>query len=287
MLFLDIFVLHRKNPVMDVREAVRMTLIWVSVALAFGVLVFTSLGADRATEYYTAYTLEKMMSIDNLFVFIIIFAYFGIPEEYQHKALSYGVIGAVFMRLIFIVLGAALLEAFHPMMYVFAIIIIIAAVKTVLPEREGKDSLPVRLSKHIRSSPELDGDKLFTVRDGVRMATPLFLCILVVELSDLLFAVDSIPACLGVTTDIFVVYSSNIFAVMGLRALYFVLKGSLQSLAYLGYGVAAVLVFIGVKMLLCDFVEISAAVSLVVILIILGISAIASLGRVRRNKIYA
>ncbi len=278
ILILDLGVFNRGSKHISVKRALAMTALCISVAIIFGIFVYIEMGTDKAMEYFAAYVLEETMSIDNIFVFIIIFAYFKIPDEYQHKALFYGIIGAIVFRAVFIFAGAELLHRFHFVMYIFGIILIYTAIKTAVGKSSSDEqSFAMKLSKKMKSSPELDGDKLFTVKDGVRMATPLFICILVIELTDIMFAFDSIPACLAITTDMFIVYTSNIFAIMGLRSLYFAVKGALGALRYLKYGLSAILIFVGVKMLIGDFVDIGVMMSLFTILAILGVTVVASL----------
>lgn len=278
MLALDLFILNRKSKHISVKRAIAETCMWIAVAMAFMAFIYFEEGAEKAGEYLAAYAIEKAMSVDNLFLFIVIFSYFSIPDEYQHKALLWGVIGAIVFRAIFILVGATLLESFHFIMYIFGAVLLITALKTMFgkEKEEGSDTVAMRLSRKIRSSPELDGDKLFTVRDGVRMATPLFICIIVIELSDLLFAFDSIPACLSITTDTLIVYSSNIFAVLGLRSLFFAINGMMHALRYMKYGLGAILLFVSFKMLLSDFYHVSVGMSLAVILGVLAITIILS-----------
>lgn len=278
ILILDLGVFNRGSKHISVKRALAMTALCISVAIIFGIFVYIEMGTDKAMEYFAAYVLEETMSIDNIFVFIIIFAYFKIPDEYQHKALFYGIVGAIVFRALFIFAGAELLHRFHFVMYIFGIILIYTAIKTATGKSSSDEqSFAMKLSKKMKSSPELDGDKLFTVKDGVRMATPLFICIIVIELTDIMFAFDSIPACLAITTDMFIVYTSNIFAIMGLRSLYFAVKGALGALRYLKYGLSAILIFVGVKMLIGDFVDIGVMMSLFTILAILGVTVVASL----------
>lgn len=278
ILILDLGVVNRGAKHISTKRALGMTALCVAVAMAFAVFVYYEMGPGKAMEFLAAYVMEESMSIDNIFVFIIIFSYFAIPDEYQHEALFYGVVGAIAFRALFIFVGAELLHHFHFVMYIFGIVLIYAAYKTVFSKsRDEGDSLAVKLSRRIRSSPELDGGKLFTVKNGVRMATPLFLCIIVIELTDIVFAFDSIPACLSVSTDMFIVYTSNIFAILGLRSLYFALRGGIDKLRYMKYGLGMILAFVGVKMLLGDVVDVPVVVSLLVIVGVLFITIAASL----------
>jgi len=277
-LIVDLVVLNRKNKSITLKRALTMTAFWVSMALAFGIFVYYELGSVAATQYYTAYVIEQMMSVDNLFVFIVIFGYFCVPEQYQHKALFYGIIGAFAFRALFIFAGAELLDRFDWMMYIFGIVLIITAVRTVIKKNENPNSrLAARMTKKFKVCPEYDGAKLFTVKNGVRVMTPLFLCIIVIELTDIMFAFDSIPAALAITTDRFIVYTSNLFAVIGLRSLFFVIKGSMEHMEYLKYGLAVILVFIGTKMILSEHYHVDVLYSLMIILAVLGVTVAASL----------
>ena len=283
----DLGVLNRGAKHISVKRALGMTAFWVSLALSFGVMIYFEMGPESATEYFTTYLIEQMMSVDNLFVFIIIFGYFCVPNEYQHKALFYGIIGAFAFRALFIFAGAELLDTFDWMMYIFGAVLIFTAIKTVAKKEDNKDNkLAARLSKRFKVSPHFDGDKLFTVKDGVKMMTPLLLCIIVIELTDIMFAFDSIPAALAITTDRFIIYTSNLFAVLGLRSLYFVIKGSMEHLEYLKYGLGVILAFIGIKMLVSGHYHVDVLISLVVILTVLAMTVTVSL-YMRKRKLRA
>ncbi|MGI6009160.1 MAG: TerC/Alx family metal homeostasis membrane protein [Methanomethylophilus sp.] len=284
----DLFVLDAKEGKVDTKKAGRLTLTYIIIALLFGVLIFFEMGSDSAASYYAAYVIELSMSVDNLFVFMVIFAAFAIPAADQHRVLFYGILGAIFLRLIFVEVGADLLNAFDWMMYIFGVILIYTAIKTVKSKEGNKrmeDTVSYKLSKKIRSTPDLRGIKFFVKENGKWFATPMFLCLVVIELSDIMFAFDSIPAALAITTDVFLVYTSNIFAVMGLRSMYFVIRDVLASLRYLKYGLGVILAFIGIKMLLgaADVVEIDTFVSLMFILVVLAITVVASLASKNRN----
>lgn len=262
---------------MTTRAAVRNTAMVISAAMAFGVFVWIEMGPEMGIAFFTGYIIEESMSVDNLFVFILLFSIFNIPDEYQHEALFYGIVGALVLRAVFVFAGAELLERFDFVIYIFGALLVFAAFKTIF-KKDGGDSRIARfLSKHLKTSPELDGGKLFTVHDGKRVMTPIMLCIIVIELSDMVFALDSIPAVLAITTDRFIVYTSNIFAILGLRSLFFAIKGSLVSLRYLKYGLGLILMFIGAKMMLSDLVEISIPFSLAFILTALLLTISASL----------
>jgi tellurite resistance protein TerC len=275
LVILDLYI-HRKPEHIPAKRALKETMIWVGVALAYGIFIYLSFGSQRGIEFFTAYIMEESMSVDNLFVFIIIFSLFAVPDEYQHKALFYGIFGAVIFRLIFMMVGVELMK-FHFIMYIFGILLAYAAIKTVLAKDDEGDSKIARfMSKHLKTSPDLDGDRFFTTYEGRRTITPLFLCVIVIELSDLVFAMDSIPAVLALSTDLLVIYTSNIFAILGLRSLYFAIKGGLGSLKYLKYGLGAILLFISAKLLLVDFVEVPITVSLLFIVCALLITIAAS-----------
>jgi len=280
MFILDLGVFNRGSHRISVRKALLLTVFWISVALAFAGFIYIEMGAEKTMEYLAGYAVEKMMSVDNLFVFLVIFAYFQVPDESQHKALYYGIVGAIAFRALFIVAGVELLNRFDVLMIFFGILLIYTAIKTVMKKEDGdpEKSLAMRLSKRLRSSPDFDGDKLFTVKNGVRMMTPLMVCIIVIELTDIMFAFDSIPAVLAITTDTFIVYSSNIFAILGLRALYFALKGAMGSLEYLKYGLGVILCFVGAKMIGSYFhYHMAVEYSLLIIVSILLITVMASM----------
>lgn len=279
LLALDLGIFNRGNKHISTRKALLLSAFWISIGLAFTIFVYVQMGSESALEYLAAYVVEKAMSVDNLFVFILIFSCFAIPEDYQHKALFYGIIGALFFRAIFIFAGVELITRFHFVLYIFGAFLIYAAIKTMAKEPETCESSGVVafVSRWMRSSPNLDGDRFFTRVDGVRMATPLFLCVVAIELADIVFAIDSIPAVLAISTDIFIVYTSNIFAILGLRSLYFAIRGSLEALSYLKYGLGLILAFVGVKMILTDFVEIGVVFSLAFIGLVLAATVGASL----------
>ena len=277
LVILDL-VLHRKPEDIPVKRALRETMLWILAAAGYGVFIFVLFGNDKGLEFITAYIMEESMSIDNLFVFIIIFSLFAIPGEYQHKALFYGIFGAVIFRLVFMLIGVELMK-FHFVMYIFGALLAYAALKTLFAKEEetGKSKIAEFMSKHLKTSPTLDGNKFFTKIDGKKVATPLLLCVIVIEFSDLVFALDSIPAVLALSNDLLVIYTSNIFAILGLRSLYFAIKGGLSSLKYLKYGLGVILLFIAAKLLLVDFIEIPIMTSLAVIVGVLLITIVASL----------
>lgn len=279
LVILDI-VLHRKPEHIPVKKALKETAVWVVAALCFGIFIFFMFGETRGMEFITAYIMEESMSIDNLFVFILIFGLFSIPDEYQHKALFYGIFGAVIFRLIFMLIGVRLME-FDFVMYIFGIILAYAALKTLFAKESndegGNSKIADFMSKHLKTSPRLDGDRFFTRVDSRLMMTPLLLCVIVIEISDLVFALDSIPAVLALSSDLLVIYTSNIFAILGLRSLYFAIKGGLNSMKYLKYGLGVILLFIAAKLLLNEVIEIPIAASLGFIVAVLSVTIIASL----------
>ncbi|WP_400147929.1 TerC/Alx family metal homeostasis membrane protein [Candidatus Methanarcanum hacksteinii] len=275
----DLGLFNRGSKHIDAKKAIRMTIVWISIAVLFGIFVLFTLGTDKAIEFYTGYIVEESMSIDNLFVFILIFSFFKIPDDYQHKALYYGIFGALIFRAIFIFAGAELMERFDIVIYIFGIILLIAALKTIFKKsgEEEENKMAIWLSKVFKTSPELDGDKFFTRVDRKLIMTPLLLCVIVIELSDVIFALDSIPAVLAISTDTFIVYTSNIFAIMGLRSLYFTIKESMKSLRFLNYGLGIILAFVAFKLLTEKFIEIPVLASLLVIITVLAITVILSL----------
>ena len=286
VMVIDIALLGKRGRHMSFREAVVRSLFNVAVGLLFGVFVWLRLGQELAASYLVAYLVEESLSVDNLFVFLIIFSYFKLSDSRQHRVLAWGVAGAMIMRAIFIFAGAALLHRFHWLTYGFGAFLIFTGLK--LAFRKGEDSvnpednIALKLARRfLRTTEEYEGDHFTVVKGGVRYATPLFLVLVVIEVTDLLFAVDSVPAVLAVSTDVFVVYTSNIMAILGLRALYFVLAGMMNRFHHLGTGLALILIFIGAKMAFVDFVPIPTLVSLAVIVTVLAGSIVLSLLRPR------
>lgn len=289
LLALDLGVFNRKNHVIGVKEALMMSAFWIGIALAFNAVIFWQMGSQSGLEYTAAYVMEKALSVDNLFVFIIIFAFFGIAPEYQHKILFYGIIGALVFRAIFIFAGVTLVERFDWLLYIFGIFLLFTAVKLAVQKDQKVDpekNIIVRGFKKIMPVSTNSHEGKFFVRNaGVLAATPLFLALLVIESTDIVFAVDSIPAVMGITTDMFIVYTSNVFAILGLRALYFALAGIMSSMYYLKYGLAVILAFVGIKMLLPIIgYHVDVLVSLGVILSVLLIAIVASVIRSRHLK---
>jgi tellurite resistance protein TerC len=281
MLALDLGVFHRKSHEASVKEALIWTFVWIFLALIFNVIIYFWRGKQQALEYFTGYLVEKALSVDNIFVFIMIFTYFQIPTKYHHKVLFWGIIGALIMRVIFIYAGVALLERFHFTIYIFGALLLFTGIKMFNHSNSkiDPDKNPVLkfFKKFIPVTQSLHEDKFFTKIDGRRFATPLFLVLIFIETTDLIFAVDSIPAILSITQDQFIVYTSNVFAILGLRSLYFALAGIIHRFWLLSYGLAIVLVFVGIKMILIDFYKIPIEWSLLCIATIITASIFLSL----------
>jgi tellurite resistance protein TerC len=280
MLALDLGVFHRKAHEISVREAAAWSATWIVLALLFAGGIYLYAGHVPATEFLTGYLIEKSLSIDNIFVIAMIFSYFAVPLRLQHRVLFWGILGALVMRGLFIALGAFLIATFHWIMYVFGALLLVTGIRMAMREEkpfDGEHNPVIRLArKVVPLTPEYHGEHFF-VRDGARrLATPLFLALLLVEVTDILFAVDSIPAIFAVTSDTFLVFTSNVFAILGLRSLYFLLARMVTRFHLLRYGLAAILVLVGAKMALTTVVEIPSLVSLIAIAVILTISVVAS-----------
>lgn len=290
MLAVDMFLLGRHGAQrVSVREALGWSLAWFAMAMLFGGILWGWLDhtagrevADvRVMEYLTGYLLEKTLAMDNIFVFVMLFTYFAVPPEYQKRVLVYGVLGAIVLRAVMILLGAWLIAQFHWVLYVFGAFLLITGIKMfVFADHEpdlSKNPLLKWLRNHVRITKEYHGDKFWVYMNGVRWFTPMFLVLVLIEASDVIFAVDSIPAIFAVTQDPFIVFTSNIFAILGLRALYFLLADMAERFHLLKYGLAVVLVFVGTKMLIVDWFKIPVAVSLGVVIAVLGTSIMLSL----------
>jgi tellurite resistance protein TerC len=286
MLALDLGVFHRKSHEVTVKEASIWTLVWIFLSLVFNAIIYFWRGQQQAMEYFTGYLIEKALSVDNIFVFIMIFTYFQIPTKYQHKVLFWGIIGALIMRAIFIFAGIALIERFHFTIYIFGALLIFTGIKMLnhSNSRIDPDKNPVLkfFKKFMPLTQILHEDKFFITIDGRRFATPLFLVLILIETTDLIFAVDSIPAILSITRDQFIVYTSNVFAILGLRSLYFALAGIIHRFWLLNYGLAIVLVFVGIKMISIDFYKIPIEWSLIFITTIIAGSILLSL-KIRKH----
>jgi tellurite resistance protein TerC len=281
MLALDLGVFHRRAHVVGYREALAWTVLWISLALIFNVLVYWWFGSEPALEFLTGYVIEKALSIDNIFVFLVIFSYFAVPAALQHRVLFWGIVGALVTRAIFIVVGAALLQRFHWILYVFGAFLLLTGARILIgrgtevhPEHNPVYRLFRRL---VPTVSEYRGSRFFVVEEGRRYATPLLLVLAVIEATDVVFAVDSIPAIFAITTDPFIVYTSNIFAILGLRALYFVLASAMVQFHLLKAALGLVLCFVGVKMLIADLIKVPTVLSLAVVVALLGSAMVGSL----------
>jgi tellurite resistance protein TerC len=267
---------------MTSRQAAIWSIFWVMLSALFGLGVWAVKGTDSAVQFYTGYLLEKTLSVDNLFVFLLVFANLRVPPALQHRVLSWGIVGALILRAVLIFAGVELLHAWHPVMYIFGGFLVYSGVRTLIgreaPGAHVTDSGLVRLVQRlVPFTPEYEGGRLFTRRNGRRVGTMLLLAMVVIEATDVVFAVDSIPAILAVTDDPFIVFSSNILAILGLRALFFAVAALLERLRYLRHGLGVILVLIGAKMCLADFVAIPALVSFAATVAILGLTVLASL----------
>ncbi|MFZ9579329.1 MAG: TerC family protein [Ilumatobacteraceae bacterium] len=276
LLAFDILVVHRKAHEVHIREASIESAVWIALGLAFTGVIAVAFGGAAAGEYVRGYLIEKSLSVDNVFVWALILSYFKIPTKYQHRVLFWGIFGALALRAIFIFAGVALIEKFDWILYVFGAFLVYTAVKLIVEAEEELDPASSRFMKLINrvvpTSPDFDGQKLFTRMNGVRVATPLFAVLVLIEFTDVLFAVDSVPAVLAVSREQFIVFSSNAFAILGLRALYFLLADAHARFTYLKEGLAIILAFVGVKMLIAEWYHIPTWISLLVIAIVLLVS---------------
>lgn len=288
MLALDLGVFHRKSKEVSVKEALIWSGVWISLALIFNGFIYQWFWEQKALEFLTGYLIEKALSVDNIFVFTLIFAYFAIPKEYQHKVLFWWVLGAIFFRVIFIFAGVALIDNFHFIIYIFGAILLYTAWKILRGwemKVDPENSKVIQfVSRIIPFKKELHGDKFFIKEKGKTYGTLLFMCLIFIETADLVFAVDSIPAILAITQDKFIVYTSNVFAILGLRSLYFALAGIIDRFRYLPIGLAFILAFVGSKMLLVDLYKIPVQYSLAVILTILVMSVSFSLYATKKEE---
>lgn len=289
MLALDLGVFHKKTHKVPVKEAVIWSIVWISLALLFNLFIFFELGKTKALEFLTGYVIEYSLSVDNIFVFILIFTYFGVKDQYQHKVLFWGILGALIMRGIFIFAGVALINRFHWIVLIFGAFLVFTGIKMLFTKESEVDpdgNPMVRFfKKFLPVTHTLHGDRLFIFENHRLHATPLFLVLVVIESSDLIFAVDSIPAILAISKDRFIVYTSNIFAILGLRSLYFAVAGIMDYFRFLKVGLAFVLSFVGLKMLASYFhFEIPILLSLAIILSILLISILASVFIKEKDK---
>jgi len=287
-LTIDLLLVHRRHGPMPVRTALFWVAVWISLGLGFGLVVWQTRGAVAAGEYLAGYLLEYSLSVDNIFVFAMLFGYFAVPTENQRQLLFWGVLGAIVFRAIFIVGGIALIHAFEPIIYVFGAILVITGIRMARTVEEEADPEANRILRLVRRflpmTDNYEGDRFFVRRAGRRLATPLFAALVTIELSDIMFAIDSVPAILAITTDPFIVLTSNAFAILGLRSLYFVLANALDRFVYLRVGLGAILVVAGLKMITSGFIDIPIYVSLGVIAGILIVSLVASLFATRPKR---
>jgi TerC family integral membrane protein len=303
LLIVDLSVFQKKAHSVGVKEASIMSALWVTIALLFNVLIYfmyehnwlgaglglhdTKSGSEAALQFFTGYLVEESLSIDNIFVFLVIFSYFGVPARYQHKVLFWGVLGAIVMRFLFIITGSILIARFDWILYIFGIILVFSGWKMMrqkeMEVHPEKNAIIRMVRKLFPVSEGFDPPRFMFRRDGKLWVTPLLIVLITVETTDVVFAVDSIPAVFGITRDPFIVYSSNMFAILGLRSIYFVLAGAMKSFHYLKYGLSIILMFIGLKMLIADFVHLPIAASLGVIGGVLATTVVMSVVRNRRQ----
>ena len=287
MLVLDLGVFHRRTHVVKFREALLWSAMWIALAAIFAVLVYFWRGRGPSLEFVTGYVIELSLSVDNLFVFLLIFRYFQVPTVHQHKVLFWGILGALIMRAIFILAGVGLIRQFHWIVYVFGALLVYSGIKLFRQENAEihpeKNPLLRLFRRWIPVTKDYEGAKFFVRRPGL-YATPLFIVLLVVETTDVLFAVDSIPAILAITLDAFIVYTSNVFAILGLRSMYFALAGMMELFHYLHYGLSLVLIFVGGKMLVSHYYQIPTELALGIVAGILIISVVASMVHPRKTK---
>jgi tellurite resistance protein TerC len=288
VLSLDLLVLNRKAHRISLRSAAIWSLVWISLALLYNLGIYFMLSSDKALEFLTGYLVEESLSVDNLFIFLVIFRYFQVAPEYQHRVLFWGVIGAMIFRLIMILIGTALVSRFHWVLYIFGGLLVVTAVKLAMSKGEGAQperNLAFRVARRLMSlAPGSHGERFWVKINGRWMGTTLLLVLVTVELSDVLFALDSIPAIFGITQDAFIIFTSNIFAIMGLRTFFFLLSGIMDRFYYLNKGLSLVLGFIGIKMLIGKWLELSIGLSLGVVAGILALSVLLSLWRSRRLR---
>jgi tellurite resistance protein TerC len=290
-LLADLGIFHRKHEEPTFRDAMLWTGVWIGLALLFNAGIWYLRGAETAIQFLSAYLVEESLSVDNLFIFLLVFSHFRVPRELQRGVLFWGILGALAMRLTFILAGVALLERFHWLIYVFGAVLIVSGIKLwganqreIHPE---KNPILRLFRRFVPVTPDFRGARFWVKEAGTWLATPLAVVLIVIETTDLIFAIDSIPAVLAISNDPFIVYSSNAFAILGLRSLYFALAGLMRLFHHLHYGLSAVLVFVGLKMVASDWVKISALVSLGVIVALLGVAIVASLRSANRPNLDA
>jgi tellurite resistance protein TerC len=288
MLFLDLGVFHKKSHKVSIKESLTWTGVWITLAMLFNAWVYKTMGHQKGLEFLTGYVIEKSLSIDNIFVISLIFSYFRVPAQYQHRVLFWGVLGALFFRIIFIFAGVALIQKFNWMIYIFGGFLIYTGLKMLKDEEKHVEVEANPLIKFVKKfwkiSPTFDGQNFRTVVNGVSHFTPLFLVLVMIETTDIIFAVDSIPAILAITPDPYIVFTSNVFAILGLRSLYFALNGIMEMFEYINYALSGILVFVGVKMIVAAWYHIPTIISVSVIIGLLLISVVASIYFPRKRK---
>lgn len=288
MLTLDLGVFHKKVHKVSIKESLAWTGVWISLAMMFNVWVYHTMGPQKGLEFLSGYLIEKALSVDNIFVISLIFTYFRVPAQYQHRVLFWGVIGALFFRIIFIFAGVALINKFSWMIYVFGVFLIFTGLKMLKGEEKTIDieANPIIkiVKKFFKITKEFDGENFRTHHKGQNYFTPLFLVLVMIETTDIIFAVDSIPAILAITPDPYIVFTSNVFAILGLRSLYFALNGIMEMFEYINYALSGILVFVGVKMIITPWYHLPTFLSVIVIFSLLLISVIASIYWPRKNK---
>ena len=287
MLALDLGVFHRDSRELGLKEALIWSVVWIVLALIFNTGIYFRSGGEKALQFFSGYLVELSLSVDNLFVFLLIFSYFKVPAEYRHKTLFWGIFGALIMRAAFIAAGIALITKFHWIIYIFGALLVASGIKMTSPD--NKEIHPERnpvlklFRRFIDVTPDYRGDQFFVRQDGQILASPLFVVLLILESTDVIFAVDSVPAVLAITPDPFIVFTSNVFAILGLRSMFFALESVLKRFHYLHYGLAAVLILVGTKMLVAGFYKTATWVSLLLIVTALSVSIITSLLRKPRT----
>lgn len=288
MLALDLGVFHRRSHTVSIKEAAIWSGVWITLAMIFNAGIYFFSGPEVALQFFTGYLIEKSLSVDNIFVFVLLFAAFNVPAAYQHRVLFWGVLGALIMRGILIAVGAVLLETFHWIIYLFGIFLIFAGVRMALQKEKEVHPEQNPLLKLARRffpvTDDYEGDRFMVRRSGQTLVTPLLLVLLIIETTDLIFALDSIPAIFAVTANPFIVYTSNVFAMLGLRSLYFVFANVIDKFYYLKLALAVILSFVGMKMILTDIFHIPTALALAVIVVVLAAAIIASIVRARYHK---
>lgn len=282
LLLFDLLVLHKHQKTISVKSALLQTAFWVSLAAAFGVWIYVDRGSQDALAFFTGYLIEESLSVDNLFVFILIFSFFKIPQDLQHRVLFWGIFGALIFRAFFILVGIELIQHFHFLLYAMGAFVIVAGIRIFFQKEENEMDIKETflfkiLKKIIPTTDTIEGEKFFVLENGKRLATPLFLALILIEISDVVFALDSIPAVLSISQDPFIVYTSNIFAILGLRALYFALAGVMQLFHYLKFGLAIILIFIGIKIITAEFYQIDILWALLFVAVVLVGSIVLSI----------